>query len=295
MSNKIEFSPLIIGMMRMGEWGAKMSTAELEKFVDECLDLGLKDFDHADIYGHYTEEANFGTVIKKRPDLKQKIQVTSKCGIKLLSENRPSHYVKSYDSTKKHILWSTENSLKELHLDKIDLLLIHRPDFLMDPHEIAEAIEQLKKEGKIIHFGVSNFTPAQFELLNSFTPLVTNQVEASIIHTAPFEDGTITQCQQLGITPTIWSPFGGGAIFGLSSKMDILRIREVANKIREKHNAGLDQILLAWLNKHPAGLVSITGSTKIERIKDALNALEISLSHQEWYQLWEAAKGEEVA
>ncbi len=295
MAEKIEFSPLIVGMMRMGSWGANMSTPELGRFVDQCIELGLVDFDHADIYGHYTEEANFGKLIKERPDLKSKVRITTKCGIKMISDNRPGHKEKSYDSTGQHIIQSTENSLKELGVEKIDLLLIHRPDFLMDPADIAEASQRLKAEGKILHFGVSNFTPAQFEMLNSFTPLATNQIEASVLHTSPFEDGTIVQCQRLGITPTIWSPFGGGSIFGLSSDPNILRLREKLNEIADRHHAGMDQILIAWLNKHPAGLVSITGSTKIERIKSALEALNIELSHEEWYEIWQASKGEEIA
>lgn len=294
-NEKITFSPIIIGTMRLGDWGSKMSSQELENFIEACVDMGLTDFDHADIYGHYTEEGRFGEVIKRRPDLKSRIQVTTKCGIRLVTPNRPDHKVKSYDSTKAHILWSAENSLKDLGLDTLDLLLIHRPDYLMNPEEIAEAFETLKKEGKVKHFGVSNFTPSQFDLLNSYTPLLTNQVEISLFHRNAFEDGTLDQCMKLGTVPTAWSPFGGGAIFTDTVNPDMARIRKVLKSLGEKYEASIDQILLAFLRKHPAGIVPVLGTSKVSRIKVAQAALEIELTHQEWYQLWEAALGEEVA
>ena len=293
-NKKITFSPLIIGTMRLGDWGAKMTTKKLEKFIDECIELGLNDFDHADIYGHYTEEANFGKVIKRRPDLKKKIQITTKCGIQLITKNRPNHSIKSYNSTKSHILWSAEHSLKELNIEQIDVLLIHRPDFLMDPHEIAEAFTKLKKEGKVKAFGVSNFTPSQFDMLNSFTPLITNQIEISLLHLNPFQDGTLDQMIKLGITPTAWSPFGGGEIFSKSKDKRINRIQKAAKKLGKKYEASVDQILLAWILKHPSGIIPVLGSTKISRIKTAKDALKINLTHEDWYQLWEASVGNEV-
>lgn len=292
--HQLKFAPLIIGTMRLGAWGANMDANALEVFIDQCLELGLNDFDHADIYGHYTEEGNFGKVIRRRPDLKSKIQITTKCGIKLISDNRPGHKIKSYDSTKAHIIASTENSLQELAIECIDVLLIHRPDYLMNPHDIAEAFEQLKKSGKVKAFGVSNFTPAQFDMLHSFTPLVTNQVEVSLLHRNAFEDGTLDQCQKIGVVPTAWSPFGGGEVFSESSDPQIIRIQKVAKELGEKYNASIDQILLAWLRKHPAGIIPIVGSTKISRIKVAYEALKINITHEEWYELWQASTGVEV-
>ncbi len=286
---------MIIGTMRLGEWGSNLSTEELEKFIDACVDLGFTDFDHADIYGHYTEEGRFGRVIKRRPDLKSKIQITTKCGIKLVTPNRPEHSLKSYDSTKDHIIWSAENSIKELGVDQLDVLLIHRPDYLMNPHEIAEAFSLLKNSGKVKGFGVSNFTSSQFELLHSFTPLITNQLEISLLHRNAFEDGTLDQCQRLGIIPTAWSPFGGGVIFSEKSTPELQKIKKVAAELGQKLDASLDQILIAFLLKHPAGILPILGSTKIDRIRAMKNALNIELSHEDWYRLWEAAIGEEVA
>ena len=295
MNTDISFSPLIIGTMRLGEWGVNMNTNELERFIDECIDLGLSDFDHADIYGHYTEEGRFGQVISRRPDLKNKIQITTKCGIKLITPNRPDHKVQSYDSTYDHIISSAHQSLKDICVDHIDLLLIHRPDFLMDANEIARAFGDLRKAGKVKHFGVSNFTPDQFELLHAQIPLVTNQVEASILHTAPFEDGTITQCQRHHIVPTIWSPLGGGRLFTDTKDEQVVRVRAVADQICQEHNCQLDQLLIAWLMKHPGGLIPVLGTTKINRIKTALESVKLNISHQEWYELWVASKGAPVA
>lgn len=294
-SSKINFSPIIIGTMRLGEWGAKLSTNELEYFIDQCLALGLKDFDHADIYGHYTEEANFGKVIKRRPDLKSKIQVTTKCGIQLVTPNRPNHQIKSYNSTKAHIIWSAENSLKELGVDQIDVLLIHRPDYLMNHHEVAAAFDTLQSSGKVKAFGVSNFTTSQVALLQSVTPLVTNQVEISLLQRKAFDDGTLDQCMQLGIQPTAWSPFGGGVIFSDAENDVNERIKKAAAPLLEKYNLSLDQLLLAWLFKHPAGIIPVLGTSKIERIKKAKETFTVALSHEDWYLLWEAACGEEVA
>ena len=291
----LTFSPVIIGTMRLGAWGANLSTSDLERYIDECVDLGLIDFDHADIYGHYTEEARFGEVLKRRPDLVAKLNITTKCSIKLVTENRPSFRLKSYDSSPEHIRKSVDQSLQDLGIEQIELLLLHRPDSLMNPHAVAAVFEELKAAGKVKHVGVSNYSPSQFDLLNSFTPLQTNQVEVSLLHLNALQDGTLDQCLKLGVTPTAWSPFGGGEIFSESSNPRIQRIQKVAKELGEVHGAGVDQILLAWIFKHPAGIVPVTGSSKISRIKTALEASKIQLSHEEWYMLLEASTGEEVA
>ena len=164
----------------------------------------------------------------------------------------------------------------------------------MNPHDVAVAFERLTIEGKVKAFGVSNYTVSQFDLLNSYTPLVNNQIEVSLTHRNAFEDGTLDQCIKHKITPTAWSPFGGGAIFAKTEDPTILRIQKMAAEIAEKHNAQIDQILLAWILKHPAKIVPVLGTTKIERIKDALGALKIEITHEEWYELWRAATGVDV-
>lgn len=290
----IQFAPIIVGTMRLGEWGAKMNLAELEKFVEGCLEMGLNDFDHADIYGHYSTESEFGKLLKQKPSLRQKLQITTKSGVCLTTDRKPEFITNTYNNSKKHIIRQAEESLRLLETDYLDLLLVHRPDFLMDPHEIAEAFTALIAQGKVKYVGVSNFTPIQFDILDSFVTLKTNQVEISITRLDAFEDGTLLQCQKNKIAPTSWSPLGGGTVFGKSEDEQILRIQKVGNELAEKYNVGLDQILLAWLFKHPSGIIPVIGTSKIERVKSALEATKIELTRQEWYLLWKASTGKDI-
>jgi len=292
---KANASSIIIGTMRLGIWGANYNTQQMHQFIEQCLALGICDFDLADIYGHYTTEADFGLVLKDRSSLREKLFITTKCGIQLITENRPKHQIKSYNSTKSHILQSVETSLKNLHTEYIDVLLIHRPDFLMQPSEIAEAFLNLNTAGKVNAFGVSNFTASQFDLLNTFTPLITNQLEISAFHLNAFNDGTLNQCLKLGITPTAWSPLGGGAFFTDKNNEQVQRLKPVIKKLAEKYNCSNDELLLAWLKKHSSGIVPVIGTSKIERVKAALKAQSINIAHEDWYKVWEASTGEEVA
>lgn len=290
-----KIAPFMIGTMRMGKWGTNMNESEIEKFIEGCIALDLIDFDHADIYGSYTTEADFGAVLKRRPDLRNQMRITTKCGIKLVSENRPEHSVKSYDLTGEHIKQSVENSLLALHTDHIDTLLLHRPDFLLNPYEIAEAFTALKEEGKVKYFGVSNFSVSQFDLMQEIFPLSTHQVEISLLHRQAFENGILDQCQKWGITPTAWSPMGGGVLLNPSDNANIVEVQNKITQLGEKYNAKPDQLLLAWLRKHPASIVPVLGSSKLSRIKNAKDSLKINLTHQDWYILWQVATGVEIA
>lgn len=292
--NSIQFAPIIVGTMRLGEWGSKMNLIELEKFVNDCLEIGLNDFDHADIYGHYSTENDFGKLLKHNPSLRQKMQITTKGGICLTTERKPKFFTNFYNNTKTHLIQQVEDSLQNLETDYLDLYLVHRHDFLMDPYDIAEAFSQLRTQGKVKHFGVSNFTPIQFDILNSIFPLETNQVEISITRQDAFEDGTLLQCQKNRISPTAWSPLGGGKVFGKTEDQKILRIQKVGIELAEKYQVGLDQILLAWLLKHPSRIIPVIGTSKIERVKSALDAYKTQLTRQEWYLLWKASKGKDI-
>lgn len=289
------FSQLIFGVMKWGVWGHNYSPTEVLNLILASLDLGITTFDHADIYGHYTTEALFGKATKGAPAIRQKMQLISKCGIKLITPNRPEHHIKSYDTSKAHIIQSAENSLRYLHTDYLDLLLIHRPSPLMHPDEMAEAFTHLQQSGKVLHFGVSNFTPAQFELVHSRFPLVTNQIEASLLHTPPFLDGTLDQLLRLNIAPMAWSPLGGGLIFQHTEDERSQRIRLMANSLGKKYgDKTIDQILIAWLVKHPSNILPVLGTGNIERVKAAVEALSIDISTEDWFKLWEASIGEEV-
>jgi len=175
------FSRMALGFWRLAEWS--LSAAELLDLVHSNLDLGITTFDHADVYGDYTCEERFGRALSLEPGLRGSMQLVTKCGIKLMSTNRPQHALKHYDTGREHIIASAENSLRVLGTDYIDLLLIHRPDVLMDPEEVAEAFAALRQSGKVLSFGVSNFSPSQFDLLASRLafPLVTNQIEISVL------------------------------------------------------------------------------------------------------------------
>ena len=190
-----EFSPVIAGVWRMASW--EWSVAERVRWIEQCLEAGVTTFDHADIYGGYSVEALFGEALAAAPELKARVKLVTKCGIHLLNPSRPDTWIKHYDSSGRHIVASVERSLKNLGVDQLDLLLLHRPDSLMDVDEVAQAFDALRAAGKVAAFGVSNFTPSQFALLYSQTPLVTNQIEWHPLHLAPLFDGTLDQAQQL--------------------------------------------------------------------------------------------------
>ncbi len=293
LSDQVSLSNIVHGIWRLTEW--HMSDEQIIKLVEDCMDMGIDTFDHADIYGDYMCEELFGNAIAKAPELNKSIKVVTKCGIKLLSQNRPDHYIKHYDTSYDHIIWSAENSLKMLRRDNVDVMLIHRPDPFINPEEVAKAFTELRQSGKVKEFGVSNFLPSQFSALQSYLdfPLVTNQIELSVAALHEFDNGTVDHCQEHRIHPMAWSPLAGGAIFSAETHR-FLTIRNVLHKIGKKYGASIDQIMYAWLLAHPVGIIPIVGSGKIERIKSAVDAQNIKLTRQEWFELWVASKGENV-
>lgn len=294
--NGPQLSPIVLGVMKWGQWGKRYDAQTMLKLIEDSIALGVTTFDHADIYGDYTTEAEFGAALGLKPALRDQMQLVTKCGIQLVTPNRPKHQIKSYDTSKEHIIRSAEQSLRNLATDRIDLFLIHRPSPLMDPNEIAEAFEQLKKDGKVLHFGVSNFTPSQFELLNDRFPLVTNQIKANVMHLDPFLDGALDQCLRHRIRPMAWSPLGGGDFFTKLDDPRVKRIRKVLSRLSDqKKKAGIDQLVLAWLMKHPSGILPVIGTGRIERVRSAVKALELNFTREEWFEVWEASVGAEVA
>ncbi len=289
------FSRIVAGCMNWGEWGANLSVKQAQKLIEDCMSIGVTTFDHADIYGHYTTETLFGGAIKKNNSLRENMQLVTKCGIKLVTPNRPENRIKSYDTSADYILKSVEQSLVNLQTDYIDLLLIHRPSPLMNTHEIATAFSKLKDQGKVLHFGVSNFTPTQFEMLNSFISLQTNQIEISPLHTEPFIDGTLDQCIIKGVKPMGYSTLAGGSFFVSKPEKRVMRINTIVDQLAEKYEVARDQILTSWILKHPSGILPIIGSTKINRIQSAVQSLETEITDEEWFMIWEASIGEEVA
>jgi predicted oxidoreductase len=290
----LHFSQVIHGHWRLAEWN--ISSEELLNLMEKCIDAGISTFDHADIYGNYMCEELFGQALSLKPSLREDIQIVTKCGIKLVSENRPQHKLKSYDTSKEHIISSAENSLQKMNTDYIDVLLIHRPDPFMDPAETAEAFHILKKQGKVRHFGVSNFTPRQMEMLQREYngPLVTNQIELSVLHEEPFFDGTINYLQKEKIKPMAWSPLAGGRLFKGENEKS-LRTRNALEKVAQDAGASsIDEVAYAWLLAHPASVMPIVGSGQMNRIQSAINATKITLSREQWFYILQESMGKEV-
>ena len=278
------FSRIIAGAWR---WHT-VSADVVERLIQTSLDLGITTFDHADIYGDHGNEEIFGNILRKNPSLRKKMELVSKCGIKFPSAKRQATWVKHYDTSKEHIIWSAENSLKMLGTDHLELLLIHRPDPLLDPEVVADAFSQLRQQGKVLHFGVSNFTPSQFRMLQRITPfpLVTNQIEISLSCIDSLFNGDLDLMLELGVSPMAWSPLAGGKTLHVDE-------REVFNKA-VKYNASYSQLSLAWLMKHPSVIFPIIGTTKPERITEAAGAAEVKLDLQDWFEMLKWVMGKEM-
>jgi len=287
-----EFSRIVAGMWRMTEWG--MSAEARVALVEQCLELGVTTFDHADIYGDYGVETLFGQALRLQPSLRDRIELVSKCGIKLLSQKHPQHTIQHYDTTLEHIVASAENSLRQLHTDHLDLLLIHRPDPLMNFDEIAEAFTRLQQSGKVKHVGVSNFTRHQFESLNRRVALATNQVELSPLCSAPLFDETLDGLQDLRIAPMAWSPLGGGRLFAAADEQ-AGAVRAVVQEIADRLNQPFASVVFAWIMALPSRPLPLTGSGRIEAIRDAVTGTTFALERADWFRILRAARGHEVA
>jgi len=289
---KLQHKP-IVGCMRWGVWGENFTTKQYEQIIHQCLAIGLNAFDHADIYGHYTTEADFGHVLKDNSSLRNQIIIITKCGINMLTPNRPHHAIKSYDTSAAHIIKSVEQSLQNFHTDYIDTLLIHRPDILIDVEEVASTITTLKNAGKIKSFGVSNFTTSQVALLHKYIPVEHHQVEISVTNLNAFDNGVLDQCQLENIEAQSWSPMGNGIFTEHTAQHT--RILSEAESLSKTYECSVNQILLAFLYAHPSQIVPVIGTTKFERIKEASKAMEIELTREDFYKLWTASTGKEVA
>ena len=285
--NGPEFSRIALGLWRLGGWN--MSPAERLQFLEQAVELGITTIDNADIYG---SEAPFGEALALKPSLRSKLEIVTKCGIVPVSDQtaiRAPHY----NTSRAHIIAQTEASLRLMGIDHIDLLLIHRPDVLMDADEVAEAFAALKQSGKVGHFGVSNFSPAQFELLASRTPLATNQVELSPLFLAPLHDGTLDQCQRLRVAPMIWSALAGGRLFAKEDEQG-QRLSATLEGLAAQYGVSPTTIAYAWVLQHPSKPVVLTGSRRIEAAREAVAATSITLAREHWFAVWSASNGYNV-
>lgn len=290
---KLKLSKLVLGLWRLPD----STDTEVLSIVNSAIELGITSVDQADIYGGYKSQEFFGRALRKDKTLRKKIQLISKAGIILSNSTFTKSGIGFYSTSEKHIIQSVENSLSQMGTDYLDLLLIHRPDVLMQPADLDATMKKLKKQGKVLHFGVSNFSPSQFDMLRKTieTPLITNQVEFSVMHLNPLFDGTFDNCIQHNINPMIWSPLGGGSLFSATDAKTV-ELRKVLSEIGEELGvASLDQVALVWIMKHPSNPNTVIGTLKPERIKLAAEALNLDLSREQWYRILIAAQGYPMA
>ena len=293
---RFKSSLIIAGCMRWGLWGAQMEPHQIRSMIEDCLSAGIDTFDHADIYGGlHSTEAEFGSVIGERPSLRDQMKIITKCGICLPDKNSGSPLVKHYNTSSEHIIRSAEQSLSALQTDRIDLFLIHRPDPLMHPAEMAEAFHRLTVSGKVLHIGVSNFKGSQLSMLQKYWPIEVNQLQVSLEHPHALFDGSIDACMELNIGVQAWSPLGAGAIRADAEDERFRKIYAATSIVAQKYGVDVTQVLLAWIHTHPAAITPVLGTSRSERIRSAINASRIRLEKEEWFMLLRASIGRDVA
>ena len=266
-----------------------------KRAIHAAIDAGYTVFDHADLYGGGACESLFGDVLRESPGLRDRLLIQSKCGIRTADEQGPQRY----DFSRDHILASVDGSLARLGIERLDLLLLHRPDYLMDAGEVAGAFARLKDSGKVAQFGVSNFSTSQFDLLQSAVPepLRVNQVEINLHNIESLENGVLDQCQRLGVTPQAWCPLAFVAYPAWGNTFSADDETRILNELgAQAGRYGVERwlIALAWLLRHPSGISPIIGSTTPDRIRAAVTALDIDYRREDWYRLLEARNGRSV-
>lgn len=281
---------IIAGCMSWGAWGKKFTTQEMVTQIEKTLEAGITTFDHADIYGDYTTEAEFGKAFAQSGVERESIQLISKCGIQYVGKAR-LNTIKHYEYSKEYIVWSVEKSLQDLQTDYLDLLLLHRPSPLLHPDEVLAAISQLKEEGKIIDFGLSNFMPSQVALIQDHLSVAANQIEFSLTQHEAMYNGQLDQMLHHSITPMAWSPLGN--VF-TEQNLQTQRITTLMKELQEKYSATSDQLLIAWILQHPSAIHPVIGTTNPQRLVNAVEAASIALELQDWFRLLEASQGHKV-
>jgi predicted oxidoreductase len=288
--SKTKLSSIVAGTMNWGDWDKKLSTAQMQHSMHVCLENNITSFDHADIYGGYTTEEQFGTAFKQSGIAREQVQLISKCGIQYMAESR-ANTIKHYDYSKEYIIWSAEQSIQKLQCDYLDVFLLHRPSPLMQADEIAEAIEQLKSSGKIRSFGVSNFTPSQTELIRQKTQIDFNQIQFSATHFEAMLDGSLDYMQLHGIQPMAWKPLG---TFFRENTPQTQRLNTLLEGLTIKYEAGADTLLLAWILQHPAHIIPVAGTANPARLQTLMKATTISLDLEDWFAIWTESMGNKV-
>jgi len=286
----IHKSSIIAGTMNWGAWGRKFNISAIQERIETFLTEDITTFDHADIYGGYTTEADFGTAWAEMNIDRKEVKFITKCGIKYVCEER-EYSIKHYDYTKEHIIWSVENSLKNLQTEYIDVLLLHRPSPLMETEVIAEAITELKNSEKILAFGLSNFTPSQTDLIKKYSSVAYNQIQFSATHLEPMLNGELDYMSLHNIQPMAWNPLGS---FYKEAIPQTIRLRDLLQKLTAKYGISDDLLLLAWVLKHPAAIQPVVGTTQMDRIKNLKKLQGFELELEDWFAIWTESIGTKI-
>ncbi len=292
LSKDIEFSRIVYGLWRLGD-DPDHSVGHVQAKLESCLEQGITTFDQADIYGDYASEEILGNTLKAAPELRDRMEIVTKCDIMLLSDRRPGTRVKHYDTSADHIRTSVDNSLKNMGIDVIDVLLIHRPDPLMDHVETGGVLDELIAAGKIRGAGVSNFRPWESELLQSGMKnlLITNQLEISLAARDSLSNGDLAWLQRHGIRPMAWSPLGGGSLMTETGTP----LAGILDTVAERNGVDRAAVAVAWLLAHPSGIIPVLGTNNLYRIGVMSKAMDVDMDRQTWFEILEAACGHEVA
>jgi predicted oxidoreductase len=288
----VEMSRIVYGMWRLGD-DSDTSAAQVQAKVEACLAQGITTMDQADIYGGYTAEALLGNALKAAPGLRDKIEIVTKCDIVAPIGRHSDKRVKYYDTSAEYITRAVDTSLRDLNTEVIDLLLVHRPDPLMDHEETGACLDKLVASGKVRAVGTSNFRPWDWDLLQSAmsTRLATNQIEASVLCHVPFTNGDVAFHQRQGQPIMAWSPLAGGALFNEEGAA----VRTVLERIGKGLGVAADAVAVAWLLRHPSRVIPVMGTNNLNRISTLSDALKVSLDRQDWFEIYTAALGHEVA
>lgn len=302
-TSSLNVSRLCYGCWRIIGWSPNEITPAMgesaRRAIITAYESGYTFFDHANIYCWGMAEEVFGNVMKEVSGMRERVIIASKCGIRRKGDPTPAMPAR-WDFSASHIVASTEASLRRLGIETLDVLMLHRPDYLADPAEIARAFTQLKDAGKVRFFGISNFRPSLAAAVHAacHVPLVTHQVEISLAKLDALTDGTLDQCLATKMTPMAWSPLAGGQLAEgakriLPSQQHYLipPIIEALDPIAKARGVSRSVIALAWLMKHPSKIIPVVGSTHPDRIREATKAVEIELTREEWYRLFVAASG----
>jgi predicted oxidoreductase len=289
-----EFSRMVYGTWRM--LATKPDAQEVNRRLHACVELGITTIDTAEIYGLYKVEEALGAALALSPGLRDKLEIVTKAGIYVPNTYHPERRTAHYNATGARLIKSLEKALRLLGTDHVELFLVHRPDWLTRADDTAKGLNELMRSGKIKSAGVSNYSASQFDLLNGLMeqPLVTNQIEFNLLHKDPIIDGTLTQCEKLGILPMAWSPLAGGRLFN-ADEPAAARLAVAAKEMEGRTNgATLEQLAYAWIMAHPSQPLPVIGTNKLERILSAAKAVDIVLEREDWYALWQSAQGRKV-